>query len=1077
MIKSSLVSDAVANPQFRDGDDDDDDDCMDAFVKLFDSSENDTRYFCHICRRYGSRVIDRRYPGGDWAIKGMRFKTLRRSKAFYMKRHLLSLRHKNALKRSEGENIEKSQKGQPSLEDARKATENLCRTAQFMVDKNLGFESLRDLDALLHYLYDPIDNPVGNQNHSTKSLPSLLIANYNAGKDLIIKEINSFNPNTQAERKVTIAMNKGIVPNDARRQAIVASYVGDNGYIKEVLLSANRILDFTSKGHFDHFKSNCLDFMSDLKNIKVICTDSASVYVGKHVGFSARMTNDPDFSDNVIHLKDFCHSAELMFASSFPLWVKETLNKSSKLVRIFESGSKLALELTDFVGRNVDYHFATLRQLVETQYVEHGHAHVYSILVNLKTFRKHLPEIIDDPDLDDLHDRAKFVLDLVIDPVFITRLVFIDSVFVEVSLIQKKAQAHDFGPFELQDCTSSLFNSISCLVKDPPVQFLKMVEGGVFNNTYRLTHRRCYSCHLDYNWAGCSVSKQSILDECEAWIGDILSSLDKYLRVPALVNSICNFFSIDDIDLDTKCDELKIIYQNSNIEYTHCGVNCDGVPFCKCVRDEVLGFFAHFASVKEDFLSENKTVDYKSAFAFYLSSPSICRLGFTNIVRIIELAQLLKSNQSSTQRTFSVVANVVSDRSEGKYHSPEVVTDMVNCIVFNKQNFSIHTLDVENSRKHFLKNNDSEALKRTTPKTTVSTTVNRIIKEKSETDIFIKKRKDLSIDDPRKKKTTSTVESPPDSPAEVDDPLPVTTTKENGIPPDVSSPAFTHPEQSETISMPPLLCSCKEEEGKSPDSVFVGCSRQKYCLSKLERLATLKRTGGDWFHYYCVGLNGIPPKKAKWFCPLCKAKFIKQSKTGTRTLLSRELDKHDFTMMKFTVLKEDTLLSCFSHVMYSNYAFHLKVREALHNVLHDVISSDLFKHCWQNNSEESLNCKDPEQFLIYKIMPYYKLSNLPPNSENAKCYEKTLSVKDNFEIYIHLFCYLACRDILLLKTEDQRTFHTTCLSKYKINKNSGQFSLFYCQKLCKDKVKYSLIVPTIPENSKYPNDFTITLNS
>ena len=1071
MIKSSLVSDAVANPQFRG-----DDDCMYAFVKLFDSSKNDTRYFCHICRRYGSRVINRRSPGGDWAIKGMRFKTLQRSKAFYMKRHLLSVSHKNALKRSEGENIEKSQKGQPSLEDARKATENLCRTAQFMVDKNLSYESLGHLAAFLHY-YDPKQNPIGNKYHNARNIPSLVIANYNAGKDLIIKEINSFNPNTQAERKVTIAINKGIVPNDARRQAIVASYVGDNGYIKEVLLSANRILDFTSKGHFDHFKSNCLDFMSDLKNIQAICTDSASVYVEKHVGFSARMTNDPDFSDNVIHLIDFCHSAELMFASSFPHWVKETLNKSSELVRIFESGSKLALEFTDFVGSNVDYQLATLCQLVETQYVGHIHAHVDSILVNLKTFRKHLPEIIDDPDLEDLHDRAKFVLDLVIDPVFITRLVFIDSVFFQFSLVQKKAQAHDFGPFELQDCTSSLFDSISCLVKDPPVQFLKVVQGGVSNNTYRFTHRRYYLCHLDHNWEHCSISKQSILDEYEAWIGDILSSLDKYLRVPVLVNSICNFFSLDDTDLDTKCDELKVIYQNSDIEYTHCGVNCDGFPFCKCVRDEVLGFFAHFASVKEDFLSENRTVDYKSAFAFYLSSPSICKLGFTNIVRIIELAQLLKSNQSSTQMAFSVVANVVSDRFEDKYWSPEVVTpevvaDMVNYIVFNKQNFSVHTVDVKNSRKHFLKTNHSEALLKTKGKIVVSATVDKIIK-KSGT-----KRKDLSIFGPKKKKKISSVSSSPESLAEVGrDPLPVTTTKENGIPPDVSSPAFTHPEQSETISMPPLLCSCKEEEGKSPDSVFVGCSKQKNCLSKLERLATLKRTGGDWFHYYCVGLDGIPPKIAKWFCPLCKAKFIKQSKTSTRTLLSRELDKHDFKMMKFTVLKEDTLLSCFSHVMYSNYTFHLKVREALHNVLHDVISSDLFKHCWQNNSEESLNCKDPEQFLIYKIMPYYKLSNLPPNSENAKCYEKTLSVKDNFEIYIHLFCYLACRDILLLKSEDQRTFHTTCLSKYEINKNSGQFSLFYGQKLSNDKVKYSLIVPTIPENSKYPNDFTITLNS
>ena len=399
---------------------------MDVFVTQFDSAKNDYRYFCHICRRYSSEVPGRHFADGDWATKGVCLKTLPRSKAFYMKRHLVSASHKNALKRKECDALTKSQKGLPSYDDARKATQNVCRTTQFLVDKNLSYDSLGDLAALLHYFYNPEHHPLGNQHHSTKNMQSLLTANYDAGKDSIIKEINIFNSNTQAKRKVTIAMDKGTAPHDASRQAVVASYVGDDGNIKEVLLSAKRIFDFTAKGHFNHFKANCKEFMTDLKNILAVCTDNASVYVGKHVGFSARMNNDPHFSDNVIHLKDFCHSAELLLASSLPPWVKETLNKSSELVRKFESGSKLALEFMNFSGRNMDYPFQTLEQLVEPRYVDYGHAHVSSILANLKMFQKHLPEVIDDPDLEDLHDRAKFVLDLINDPVFIARLIFIN---------------------------------------------------------------------------------------------------------------------------------------------------------------------------------------------------------------------------------------------------------------------------------------------------------------------------------------------------------------------------------------------------------------------------------------------------------------------------------------------------------------------------------------------------------------------------------------------------------------------------------------------------------------------------
>ena len=70
-----------------------------------------------------------------------------------------------------------------------------------------------------------------------------------------------------------------------------------------------------------------------------------------------------------------------------------------------------------------------------------------------------------------------------------------------------------------------------------------------------------------------------------------------------------------------------------------------------------------------------------------MSSLEICKFGITNIVRILELAQLLKSKQSSRERAFSVIANVVSNRFEGKYRSPEVLADMVNSIVFNKLNF------------------------------------------------------------------------------------------------------------------------------------------------------------------------------------------------------------------------------------------------------------------------------------------------------------------------------------------------------------------------------------------------------
>ena len=57
--------------------------------------------------------------------------------------------------------------------------------------------------------------------------------------------------------------------------------------------------------------------------------------------------------------------------------------------------------------------------------------------------------------------------------------------------------------------------------------------------------------------------------------------------------------------------------------------------------------------------STSETIDFKDVCLFYLSDNSVPALNCTNIIRLIEIAAILKPNQASTERTTTIIINSV----------------------------------------------------------------------------------------------------------------------------------------------------------------------------------------------------------------------------------------------------------------------------------------------------------------------------------------------------------------------------------------------------------------------------------
>ena len=130
-----------------------------------------------------------------------------------------------------------------------------------------------------------------------------------------------------------IAADKGTAAKDAEMQAITETHVGMDGLPVESLVSVACLFNKTAFGAAHHLKSQLSDVI-DTRNIAVMSTDGASVYVGKHKGMFELLRNDDSFSKRLISIPDLCHKAERWIKNTSPLWLHKTLDQSAQVVTL-----------------------------------------------------------------------------------------------------------------------------------------------------------------------------------------------------------------------------------------------------------------------------------------------------------------------------------------------------------------------------------------------------------------------------------------------------------------------------------------------------------------------------------------------------------------------------------------------------------------------------------------------------------------------------------------------------------------------------------------------------------------------
>ena len=298
-------------------------------------------------------------------------------------------------------------------------------------------------------------NPLGNTHHSTKNFNDVITANHMAINLAISNAFSEINPFTMQPLRHAIALDKGTAAHDATRQVIMSTCIV-NGEAEETLISAARIFKKDSSGCLDHLTEACR-ILLDLLNIVCICTDGEGCYCGDEAGMGRRMESNDEYDPRLLHIRDLCHQLELLFGKNLANFVKNTLADSAKISNHFSSRTNLTQHFYDYnINNDTNKIFTAIYGMSETRYILFSHQHIESILRNLPILREKLPEILLQPELSDLHEKAKEVYDIISDPKFIGRLLLCNIVFIYCAFAEQTAQKIDFNMFQMMEVVSKL---------------------------------------------------------------------------------------------------------------------------------------------------------------------------------------------------------------------------------------------------------------------------------------------------------------------------------------------------------------------------------------------------------------------------------------------------------------------------------------------------------------------------------------------------------------------------------------------------------------------------------------------
>ena len=222
-----------------------------------------------------------------------------------------------------------------------------------------------------------------------------------------------------------LALDKGTVSKDCTRQIIVATTINSDGLSEETFITANKCPKATAEGAVEHLTENAGKLIN-LQNVAVVCTDGAAYYVGPSHGMMKQLQEHKSYNENILHLNDAAHSAELLMVHTMADWVIETTSKTKNICsNIMEHYYKIHRALAEMSNCCDNLNFTVLQQMVTTRYCEYAHRHFESILRNVKVMAEALPAVLaDDPDPVSTI-AAKSICSTIFDPAFIVRMLLI----------------------------------------------------------------------------------------------------------------------------------------------------------------------------------------------------------------------------------------------------------------------------------------------------------------------------------------------------------------------------------------------------------------------------------------------------------------------------------------------------------------------------------------------------------------------------------------------------------------------------------------------------------------------------
>ncbi|XP_047736097.1 uncharacterized protein LOC108673779 isoform X1 [Hyalella azteca] len=874
-----------------------------SFLSQYNSKNDQIVYFCKVCLSRGRLSKGKRKVGESWT-EGMTFTTTRK-KNIAMKMHLLSQQHKEAMEFTKSDDESQRRLGFPTREEQEKATRNTMIAGIFMTSHSLPFRLYTALCAFLSLICPShLSNPLGNQHQTHVGIRHVLSANYEACATTMKRFFYSTFAATKSKRKITISCDKGTAPKDVSRQAIVATYVRDDGMPEEMVLGVPMIRQGGAVATTNHVKENVSLFL-DPSTVAFVCTDSEAVYTGNESGMIEMLKTSNEFQ-NLNGLPDFCHKIENLLQRSMPKWVSETL-ATCKCVSAFVNDYNI---VKNIIHKHINlYHgssFSTIPNQGQTRFAQYLYLHLDAILKNLPIMIEALPELVNTQTF--LSDKAIVILKSIIQDSFIIKVMFIRRLYKLISEKEKIAQNTDFGPFQYKHLVDNLASELQEL-KTPFID----VE----------------------NFQG-KDTVINLMNDNSKWIDQICNEAPNYLMIPQPIALATQLFSLHHRNnLEGNSTAIKQLFNTVNIQFELCGSECKGVEECECLISDYEKFMAIFQSQYQALPNNSiirpgtsKSQSYTHAFARYIAENNPKNVYPTNIIRCLEIIQLMRPSLAATERVMSHMTSMMS-RSESMYDSNKKMTgdsttiDSFQMEVFLKCNTNIVQHNADLAKQIFLGRHKGSLMKNKKPSER-SYTVNNYLDELSRKISYqnLTKRKnafDQNQEDCKRTRmdfTGPNVLKNYEVPASLNSVLvastqPINHSPANGtilqhevVPPlsplvnkagDARSiETFDQPNESREFQMGGTslnlgnetanvkknrmevycICQMKNDKGSQSQikhSKLIGCSSAQKCESYIERMAEKNVGGGDWFHVECLKMDKIP--KGPWYCQKCNEKY------------------------------------------------------------------------------------------------------------------------------------------------------------------------------------------------------------